>query len=84
MAKEFQAKEFIWSFDVDEESIPWKCVVEEEECVFFEGEKEICRRKIQKKKRKKGVLQIDSSVDLFGKHTPFQLEYGIPYLMIDG
>lgn len=84
MAKEFQAKEFIWSFDVDGESIPWKCVVEEEECVFFEGEREICRRKIQKKKRKKGVLQIDSSVDLFGKQTPFQLENGIPYLKIDG
>ena len=78
MAKEFQAKEFIWSFDVDEESIPWKCVVQEEECVFFEGEKEICRRKIQEKKRKKGVLQIDSSVDLFGSKLPSSWKTAFP------
>ena len=79
-----EPKEFVWTLDVDGEDKIWKCVVNETECVTYEGDVERKHLKIMNPERKEKVLQIDTITVVYGKQTPFQLENGIPYIQIDG
>ena len=78
------SKEYAWTLNVNGTDEPWKCVVTEEECITFEGDVETGRVRIENPVKKQGVLQIDGSVTVYGKACPFQLENGIPYVMIKG
>lgn len=78
------SKEYVWPLEVEGEIVFWKCVVQDNECVTYEGDQECKRLKIMNPKMKRGVLQIDTVTRVFDEVLPFQLENGIPYLKIEG
>ena len=78
------SKEFIFTLEVDDEEVIWKCVVGEDEVVTYEGDVECKHLKIMNHERKPGVIQIDCVTKVYDEILPFQLENGMPFIKIDG
>ena len=78
------SKEYIFTLDVDDEDVIWKCVVHDDEVVTYEGDVECKRLKITNPEKKVGVLQIDCVTKVYDEILPFQLENGVPYIKLEG
>lgn len=77
-------KEYVWELEVDGSLHSYKVFVGEDECVTYEDDVECKRLKIMDKTQMEGLLQIDCKTKIFDdSHVPFQLENGIPYIMVD-
>ena len=78
------SREYIFTLEVEEEEVIWKCVVGENEVITYEGDVECKRLKIMNHEKKPGVLQIDCVTRVYDEILPFQLENGMPFIKIDG
>lgn len=78
------SREYIFTLEVDDEEVLWKCVVGEDEVVTYEGDVECKHLKIMDHEKKPGVLQIDCVTKVFDEILPFQLENGIPFIKVEG
>lgn len=78
------SKEFVFTLEVEDEEVLWKCVVGEDEVITYEGDVECKHLKIMNHERKPGVLQIDCVTKVYDEILPFQLENGMPFIKIEG
>lgn len=78
------SKEYVWPLKIEDEEHNWSCVVEEDECITYEDGVERERLPISNLKKRKGVMQIDTKVSVFGGSCEFKLQRGVPYLMVGG
>ena len=78
------SKEYIFTLEVEDEEVIWKCVVGEDEVVTYEGDVECKRLKITNHEKKPGVLQIDCVTKVYDDILPFQLENGMPFIQVEG
>ncbi len=78
------SKEFIWNLDFDGREKIWRCILEDGHVLTYEGESQTGSIPIANPERKKDVLQIDTSITVYGQTCQFQLENGVPYLQIGG
>lgn len=77
-------KEYVWELEVDGRKHTYSVFVGEDECITYEDGVECKHLKIMDKTQQVGLLQIDCKTKVFDdSHTPFQLENGIPYIMIE-
>lgn len=77
------SKEYVWTLEVDEEEVIWKCVVTDDECVTYEDDRETSRIQITNREKKQGVLQLDTVTRVYDDELPFQLENGVPYIKVE-
>ena len=77
-------KEYIFTLEVDDEKVIWKCVVTDTECITYEGDTECQRFQLTTQERKPHVLQLDTKANVLGDVLPFQVENGMPFIKIDG
>lgn len=78
------SREYIFTLEVEDEEVLWKCVVGEDEVVTYEGDVECKHLKIMNHEKKPGVLQIDCVTKVYDEILPFQLENGMPFIKIEG
>lgn len=74
----------IFSIDYDGVIKKWNCVVLENEVVTYERSKETARIKIENRTVAPHVIQVDTTVNIYGEEIPFQLENGFPFIMLEG
>ena len=78
------SREYIFTLEVDDEEVLWKCLVGEDEVITYEGDVECKRLKVMNHEKKPGVLQIDCVTKVYDEILPFQLENGMPFIKIEG
>lgn len=78
------SREYVFTLEVDDEEVLWKCVVGEDEVVTYEGDVECKHLKITNPEKKVGVMQIDCVTKVYDEILPFQLENGIPFIKVEG
>lgn len=77
------SKEFIWTIDFEDGPKQWKCVVDEDFVTTYEeGDVQVDKMMIANKLERKGVLQINTTTDIYGNECEFQLEKGVPFAKI--
>ena len=77
-------KEYIYTLEVEDEKVIWKCVVSDNECVTYEGDVECQRFELTTSERKPHVLQLDTKAKVYGDNLRLQVENGMPFLRIEG
>ena len=65
------SREYIFTLEVEDEEVIWKCVVGENEVITYEGDVECKRLKIMNHEKKPGVLQIDCVTRVYDEILPF-------------
>ncbi len=78
------SREYVFTLEVEDEEVLWKCLVGEDEVITYEGDVECKRLKVMNHEKKPGVLQIDCVTKVYDEILPFQLENGMPFIKIDG
>ena len=78
------SREYVFTLEVEDQEVIWRCVVGENEVVTYEGDVECKRLKITNHVKKPGVLQIDCVTKVYDEILPFQLENGMPFIKIEG
>lgn len=77
-------KEYIFTLEVEDEEVIWKCVVGENDCVTYEGDTECERFTLTTSERKPHVLQLDTKAKVYDDVLPLQVENGMPFIKIEG
>ena len=77
-------KEYIFTLEVDDEEVIWKCIVGENDCVTYEGDVECERFTLTTSERKPHVLQLDTKAKVYDDVLPLQVENGMPFIKIEG
>lgn len=78
------SKEHLFRIDFDGVIKVWKLVVEDTECIAYEDDVETARMPITNRECAPGVLQLNTSVMVFGEKLRFQLENNVPFIKLDG
>lgn len=73
----------VFSIDYDGVIKKWNCVVLEDEVVAYERSKETARIKIENRTVAPHVIQVDTTVNIYGEEIPFQVENGYPFIMLE-
>lgn len=76
-------KAYIWDLEVDNDIHEFKVFVGEDECITYADGVECKRLKIMDKRQMEGVIQIDCQTRVLDEITDFQLENGIPFIMLE-
>ena len=77
-------KEYIFTLEVEDEEVIWKCIVGENDCVTYEGDVECERFTLTTSERKPHVLQLDTKAKVYDDVLPLQVENGMPFIKIEG
>lgn len=77
-------KEYIFTLEVEDEEVIWKCVISEDKCVTYEGDNKCEEFKLTTRDRKPHVLQLDTKAKVYDDVLPLQVENGMPFLKIEG
>ena len=67
-------KEYIFTLEVDDEEVIWKCIVGENDCVTYEGDVECERFTLTTSERKPHVLQLDTKAKVYDDVLPLQVD----------
>lgn len=78
------SNEHLFRLDFDGVIKVWKCVVGEEEVIAYEDGVETARLRIENPERAPQVIQLDTTVSVYGDELRFQLENGFPFLRLEG
>jgi len=73
----------VFSIEYDGVIKKWNCVVLENEVVCYERSKETARLKITNREVAPHVIQVDTTVNIYGEEIPFQLENGFPFIRLE-
>lgn len=74
----------VFSIEYDGVVKKWNCVVLENEVVCYERSKETARLPITNKECAPHVIQVDTTVSIYGEEIRFQLENGYPFIQLEG
>jgi hypothetical protein len=77
-------KEYVFTVEVNGINVRWKCFVDENQVITYEGDAECERLTVTNPERKTGVTQLETQVRIFDEVLPFRLENGIPYIQLEG
>lgn len=75
----------VFSLEYEEGVIKkWNVVVHEDEVVTYERSKETARIKLTDRTVEPHVIQLDTTVTVYGEEIPFQVENGVPFIKLQG
>ena len=74
----------VFSIQYDNVVKKWNCVVLEDEIVCYERSKETARIKLESKEIAPHVIQLDTTVNIYGEEIPLQVENGYPFIQLEG
>jgi len=74
----------IFSIEYDGVIKKWNCVVMEDEVVCYERSKETARIKLTSREVAPHVIQLDTTVNIYGEEIPLQVENGFPFIQLEG
>ena len=74
----------VFSIQYDNVIKKWNCVVLEDEIVCYERSKETARIKLTSKEIAPHVIQLDTTVCIYGEEIPLQVENGYPFIQLEG
>ena len=77
-------KEYIFTLEVEDEEVIWKCVVSDDKCVTYEGDTKCEEFTLTTQERKPHVLQLDTKAKVYDDVLPLQVENGMPFIKIEG
>ena len=77
-------KEYIYTLEVEDEEVIWKCIISDDMCVTYEGDEKCEEFKLTTQERKPHVLQLDTKAKVYDEYLPLQVENGMPFIKIEG
>ena len=77
-------KEYIFTLEVEDEEVIWKCIVSDDKCVTYEGDEKCEEFTLTTQERKPHVLQLDTKAKVYDDVLPLQVENGMPFIKIEG
>ena len=77
-------KEYIYTLEVEDEEVIWKCIISDDMCVTYEGDEKCEEFKLTTQERKPHVLQLDTKAKVYDEYLPLQVENGMPFLKLGG
>lgn len=77
-------KEYIFTLEVEDEEVIWRCIVSDDKCVTYEGEVKCEEFTLTTSERKPHILQLDTKAKVYDEVLPLQVENGMPFIKIEG